>query len=127
EQALIQAFDKTLPNTSARFYLAWQLRKFCEFCGFDGSRALAAYTTRKPKPSFRQIPSDAEIIVGFAKIGIALSPFASKQNLAQPEQWQWLYGMLAPDGLRPHELFAIDLAAWASPANTLHLVTLNPS
>lgn len=127
EKALIQAFDKTLPNTSARFYLAWQLRKFCEFCGFDGSKAIATYTTRKPKPSFRQIPADAEIIAGFTKIGMALSPYANKQNLAQPQQWQWLYGMLATYGLRPHELFAIDLDAWSSPANTLHLVTLNPS
>ncbi|KJH70387.1 site-specific integrase [Aliterella atlantica] len=127
ENALIQAFDKTLPNTSARFYLAWQLRKFCEFCGFDGSGAIASYTTRKPKPSFRQIPADAEITAGFAKIGRPLSPFASKENLVQPQQWQWLYGMLATYGLRPHELFAVDLDAWTAPANTLHLVTLNPS
>lgn len=127
QSALIQAFDKTLPNTSARFYLAWQLKKFCEFCEFDGSKAIAAYATKNPKPSFRQIPTDTEIIEGFAKIGTALSPFASKQNLTQPQQWQWVYGMLATYGLRPHELFAIDLAAWISPANTLHLVTLDPS
>ena len=44
-----------------------------------------------------------------------------------PEQWKWVYGMLATYGLRPHELFAVDLDAFTDPKNTFHLVSLNPS
>jgi integrase len=34
---------------------------------------------------------------------------------------------LATYGLRPHELFAVDLAAFVDSTNIYHLVTLNPS
>lgn len=127
QQALEQALEKVQPNTSARFYLAWQLKKFCDFCEVDGIKIIDSYTTPKPSPGMRRIPTDEEIIQGFATIGTPLSPYASKENLTQPEQWQWAYGMLATYGLRPHELFAIDLDAFIASSNIFHLVTLNPS
>ncbi|MBH8564901.1 integrase [Nostoc sp. CENA67] len=126
-QALAEALEKTQANTSARFFLVWQLKKFCEFCGIDDLKTIDAYTTPKPHPTIRKVPSDEEIIQGFLKIGMPLSTFANKENITQPEQWQWVYGMLATYGLRPHELFAVDIEAFTNTANTFHLVTLNPS
>ncbi|MBW4615515.1 MAG: integrase [Desmonostoc vinosum HA7617-LM4] len=125
-QALEEALEKTKPNTSARFFLAWQLKKFCEFCGVNGFKTIDAYATPKPHPAIRKVPIDEEILQGFIKIGKELSAYASKDNLTQPEQWQWVYGMLATYGLRPHELFAVDIAAFIEPTNTFHLVNLNP-
>ncbi|MEA5503321.1 integrase [Halotia wernerae UHCC 0503] len=126
-KALSTALEKTKANTSARFFLVWQLKKFCEFCGIDDFKTIYAYTTPKPQPTIRKIPLDEEIIQGFIKIGVTLSAYASKENMTQPEQWQWAYGMLATYGLRPHELFAVDIEAFTDPANTFHLVSLNPS
>jgi integrase len=126
-EALESALLKTKPNTSARFFLAWQLKKFCDFCGIDAGKTISSYATPKPHPSLRRIPSDEEIIQAFHDIGMPLSPYASKENITLPEQWQWAYGMLATYGLRPHELFAVDLEAFVASANTFHLVILNPS
>ncbi|OKH27020.1 integrase [Chroogloeocystis siderophila] len=127
QKALEKALESVPPNTSTRFYLAWQLKKFCDFCGVDANKIIDSYTTPQPLPSLRKIPTDEEIIQGFDTIGTSLSPYASKENLTQPEQWQWVYGMLATYGLRPHELFAVDLKAFTTPSNIFHLVTLNPS
>ncbi|MEO0843115.1 MAG: integrase, partial [Cyanobacteria bacterium J06643_5] len=79
-----------------------------------------------PQPTLRKIPSDEEVVKGFSTIGEALSIRASKE-VTKPEQWQWLYGMLATYGLRPHELFAIDLQSFTDTNNKFHLVYLNPS
>jgi integrase len=125
--ALSTAFEKTKPNSSSRFYLAWQLKKFCEFCGIEGAKIIDSYATPKPHPTIRKVPTDEEIIQGFQQIGTPLSPYTSKDHLTLPEQWQWAYGMLATYGLRPHELFAVDLDAFMNSANTFHLVILNPS
>ncbi|MBW4641984.1 MAG: integrase [Goleter apudmare HA4340-LM2] len=125
--ALELALAKTKPNTSSRFFLVWQLKKFCEFCNIDGLKTINAFATPKPHPTIRKVPSDEEIIQGFSKIGTPLSVYASKENLTQPEQWQWMYGMLATYGLRPHELFAVDIPAFLDSANSFHLVSLNPS
>ncbi|NJN14007.1 MAG: integrase, partial [Richelia sp. RM1_1_1] len=71
-------------------------------------------------------PTDEEIVNGFSTIGKPLSSHASK-DVTLPEQWQWLYGMLATYGLRPHELFAVNLEAFTDTNNQFHLVYLNPS
>jgi len=126
-QALEIALEKTKPNTSARFFMVWQLKKFCEFCGIDDFKTIYAYATPKPHPAIRKVPSDEEVIQGFNKIGLPLSVYTSRENTTQPEQWQWAYGMLATYGLRPHELFAVDIEAFLEPKNTFHLVSLNPS
>ncbi len=126
-EALEIALTKTKANTSSRFFLTWQLKKFCEFCGINGLKIINAYATPKPHPAIRKVPSDEEIIAGFTKIGMPLSAYTSKENFTKPAQWQWVYGMLATYGLRPHELFAIDIQAFTDAANTFHLVTLNPS
>lgn len=126
-EALEAALQKTKPNSSARFFLAWQLKKFCDFCSFDGHKVINSYSTPQPNPSLRQIPDDDAVVEGFERVGEPLSPFASRENLTLPEQWQWAYGMLATYGLRPHELFAVDIDAFLDAGNTFHLVTLKPS
>jgi integrase len=125
-QAVETALQKTKPNSLSRFYLSWQLKKFSKFCKIDVVNTIDSYATPKPTPSPRKIPVDDLIIQGYHLIGSSLSPYASKDNLILPHQWQWMYGMLATYGLRPHELFAVDLQAYLSPNNTFHLVTLNP-
>ncbi|BAY82080.1 hypothetical protein NIES267_15580 [Calothrix parasitica NIES-267] len=126
KDALESALKGTRPFSNSRFYLVWQLRKFCQFCEFDGTKIIDSYATPLPQPSLRKIPTDEEVVKGFSTIGEALSSRASKE-VTQPEQWQWLYGMLATYGLRPHELFAIDLEAFTDKNNKFHLVYLNPS
>jgi integrase len=126
-EALEAALEKTKPNSSSRFFLSWQLKKFCDFCDFNGVKTVDSYRTARPHPTIRRIPLDQEIVAGFDVIGSPLSPFASKDNLTFPEQWQWAYGMLATYGLRPHELFAVDLDAFTGSENTFHLLRLNPS
>ncbi|MDJ0734582.1 MAG: integrase [Nostocaceae cyanobacterium] len=125
--AVESALKKTKSNSSSRFFLAWQLKKFCQFCGLDADDMINSYATPLPSPSIRKVPSDEQIIQGFTKIGEPVSPYASKDNIILPEQWQWMYGMLATYGLRPHELFALDLEAFTDTNNSFHLVTLNPS
>ncbi|MBF2063049.1 MAG: integrase [Calothrix sp. C42_A2020_038] len=126
-EAIETALKKTKPNTSSRFYLSWQLKKFADFCGIDVAKQIVAYATPNPNPTLRRIPTDNEIIAGFDLIGAPLSRYSSKENITYPEQWQWAYGMLAAYGLRPHELFALDLEAFISPSNTFHLIRLNPT
>lgn len=123
--ALEEALKKTDSNTSARHRLVWQLRKFCHFCGFNETKIIDSYATKSPKCKSRNIPSDNEIVASFHKIGESLS-WRAKKISTQPEQWQWVYGMLATYGLRPHELFAVDLEAFINPSNIHHLVTLKP-
>lgn len=123
---LSQAFSKTQPNTASRFCLTWQLRKFCNFCGFEGQKIIDSYATGRPERKPRNVPSDDEILEGFNKIGV---PLVSKlrKTVIQPERWQWTYGMIATYGIRPHELFAIDLETFIDPSNTFHLVKLDPT
>ncbi len=126
-KAFTEALEKTKPNTNSRFYLAWQLRKFSEFCGLDATKVINSYATPNPAPAQREVPSDEEVLEGFTKVGEPLSVFVVKENVTLPEQWQWAYGMLATYGLRPHELFAVDMDAFLDPSNVFHLVTLKPS
>ncbi|OKH32807.1 integrase [Calothrix sp. HK-06] len=126
-EAIETALEKTKPNTNSRFYLSWQLKKFSDFCGIDAAKNITAYATPNPAPTIRTIPTDEEIIEGFNIIGAPLSQYASKENITYPDQWQWAYGMLATYGLRPHELFAVDLEAFINPGNTFHLIKLNPA
>lgn len=126
EEALVQALESTNPNTEARFSLVWQLKKFCSFCDFDGTKIIASYNTGAPKRKKRPVPcSDEEIFLGFKKIGIALAARVRKDAI-QPEEWEWIYGMLATYGLRTHELFAVDLNAFIQPSNIHNLVYLKP-
>lgn len=45
------------------------------------------------------------------------------KTIPSPE-WQWVYGMMAAYGLRPHECFLLDLDSWYSSADDLSLQVL---
>jgi hypothetical protein len=49
-EALEEALEKTKPNSSSRFFLTWQLKKFCDFCGIDGIKTIDSYATPNPNP-----------------------------------------------------------------------------
>jgi integrase len=63
---------------------------------------------RRPKPAKRDIPSDAQIIAAYEKFDLI---HKNKMNDASKVPiYQWYFGMLATYGLRPQELFGIDLS-----------------
>lgn len=123
--AISQAIDKTKPGTYARCRLIWQIKRLCELCDFDCSKVVKSYATSKPKCKTRIVPSDDEILNGFTKIGESIV-HGRHTAAIQPEQWQWIYGMLATYGLRPHELFAVDLEDYNNSKNVYHFVKLDP-
>lgn len=125
-QLLIQAMETTKPQSRYRQNLLWQLKRFCKFCGFDAINLLDSYSCKVIKASKRYLPTDELIVNQFDLIGKPLSPHASGKKIYTPEQWQWVYGMLATYGLRPHEIFAIDLEAYVSLSNKEHLLYLKP-
>lgn len=72
------------------------------------------------KPKKRILPTDKEIEDKFNNFK------PTKYNrTSQWQQWQWVYGMLATYGLRPHEVFAIDIESFIDPANVLHELKLD--
>lgn len=126
KEALEQVLGSTEPNTDTRRITFWLLKKFCEFFEFDCAKIIEPYKKLALKRKSRNVPDDNGVIEGFTKIGVPLSKF-SRKHATLPEQWQWLYGMLATYGIRPHELFAIDLDAFADASNEYHLVKLDPA
>jgi integrase len=62
---------------------------------------------KRPKPARRSIPSDATIIEMFDSFD-AISAKAQSDK-SQVPQYRWYFGLLATYGLRPQELFGIDL------------------
>ncbi len=77
-------------------------------------------TSRKPTQD-RKIPSDYDIEQGyflFHKRGQEIRKFKDGRH-EDYLFWQWVYGMLATYGLRPHELFKHpNIEWWLSPENT---------
>ncbi len=62
---------------------------------------------KRPKPARRSIPSDVAIIEMF-DLFTAISVKAQSDK-SQVPQYQWYFGLLSTYGLRPQELFGIDL------------------
>jgi hypothetical protein len=58
----------------------------------------------KSKP--RDIPTDAEIEIGYHKF----DNISGRFELPSKEFYQWCYGLISTYGLRPQEIFAIDMA-----------------
>lgn len=125
EQSIIEAIERTNPNSSSRKQCIAQIIKLCEFSGLDAMKIIRTYAVKNIQVKRRYPPTDSEILEGYNLVGTPLHKRAGKSH--SPEQWQWIYGMLATYGLRPHEVFAIDLKAYLDPLNTKHLVYLNPT
>lgn len=126
DEVLIQVIETTRPNTPTRKQILEVLKRFCKFVDFPDKEIVKfRIQPGKIKKTPRTLPTDEQIVLGFEQINQSLDSRSNK-NTTQPEQWQWAYGMLATYGLRPHELWAIDLDYFTSPSNTLHLVQLDP-
>lgn len=119
DKLIEEVIKQSRAATAKRRQLVIALSVFCKtfkynFC-FDGYKA--GYKSEK-----RLLPSDKEIEDKYHNFELY------KGNSAFPwRSWRWIYGMLATYGLRPHEVFAIDLKAFTNPNNKLHELKLDES
>lgn len=115
---LISAIEK-IDKEWARYNATRAISAFC--LTFNIEIDLSKYA-KMPENSSRNIPTDAEIIVGFSKFEEYLINRGNQVNQNVKDSWQlwrWTYGMLAVFGLRPRELFINpDIDWWLSPENT---------
>ncbi|OLP18103.1 integrase [Leptolyngbya sp. 'hensonii'] len=91
-QALILA---TVPNTKTRKRACMAAGAIAKFAGLDFNPASLSgnYSPRRVSP--RDLPDDLLIAEVFYRL--------------KNQAWRWVYGMLATYGLRPHEVFRLDL------------------
>ncbi|MBE9127910.1 site-specific integrase, partial [Coleofasciculus sp. LEGE 07081] len=102
---LVSAIAATPPDTRIRQKTCLALDKLAQLAGieFDAKRFAGNYSPTKVSP--RSLPSDEVIVEWYYR-------------LSNPA-WQWAYGMLATYGLRPHELFHLDLERFRSSGGVL--------
>ncbi|MBD2261099.1 hypothetical protein [Pseudanabaena sp. FACHB-2040] len=94
-----QVIIATEPDSLTRSYLCLACMSLCKLAGFDVEfikELKGSYSSSKPAP--RELPSDEEIVRSIYQI-----PY---------RPWQWAAGMIATYGLRPHEVFSLDLTQW---------------
>ncbi len=87
--------ERTQPDTRRRRGYCLSLRSLCRFAGLDLNidKLIGNYSPSSVNP--RNLPSDQEIENFYLQI-----PDSS---------WRWYYGMVAAFGLRPSEVFYVDL------------------
>ncbi len=92
---ILEVIRTSQPDTRTRKRFCMALGSLAKFAGIevDLKRFKGSYSLKKTKA--RQLPEDSLIEEWREKI---INP-----------AWQWLYGMLAVYGLRPHEVFHLDL------------------
>ena len=97
---LLDAVKSTQPDTKNRKRFCMVLRLLAQANGIhvDFSSYKGKYSDGKVSP--RTLPTDEEIEQCF--------------NQMTNPQWRWAFGMLAAYGLRPHELFYLDLEKLSS-------------
>jgi integrase len=93
-EILKHAILQTKPDTRSRKRACMSLGALASFAQLDleVKPFVGNYSPSKVNP--RDLPTDQEIAAYYHKI---VNP-----------QWQWVYGMLATYGLRPHEVFLLD-------------------
>jgi integrase len=91
---LLSSVTSTLPDTRTRKRYCITLGALAKFAGLaiDLKSFSGAYSAKHAKA--RDLPDDLAI--------------ATWYNRIPDDRWQWVYGMLAVYGLRPHELFHVD-------------------
>ncbi len=85
------------------------LDKLAQMAGveFEAKRYMGNYSPTKVFPC--SLPTDSEIVEWYYR-------------LSNPA-WQWAFGMLATYGLRPHELFHLDLEAFKTSEGILTVLS----
>ena len=104
-EVLKGAIASTRPDTRMRQKTCLALDKLAQMAGveFDSKRYMGNYSPTKVSP--RSLPTDSEIVEWY-------------ERLSNPA-WQWAFGMLTTYGLRPHELFHLDLEAFKTSEGVL--------
>lgn len=104
---LQRAIEATAPNTRSRKRAVMACTALGKFAGLDVNfnKLAGNYSPRHPTP--RDLPSDVEIVEFW-------------QSLTNPA-WQWVFGVIAAYGLRPHEVFRIDFDRLANGDRVLHV------
>ncbi len=115
DNAIIEAIQKTDAGSGARQALVSALSVFCNT--FKYKFVFKGYKNGYI-PKKRKLPTDQQIEQEINKLVAVRSTF-------QSDAWQWVYGMLATYGLRPHEIFAVNVEKFIDPFNTLHALTLD--
>lgn len=95
KEILMQAIKATKPDTRMRQKTSLALAKLVEIANFDFDAKRFSGNYSPTKVSKRSLPSDEAIAIWWSKI-------------SHPA-WRWCFGMLATYGLRPHEVFHLDL------------------
>ena len=105
---LKKAIAATPPDTRIRQKTCLALDKLAQIAGvdFDAKRFAGNYSPSKV--SLRNLPSDEMIVEWYYR-------------LSNPA-WRWAYGMLATYGLRPHELFHLDLEEFPHSGGVLRVL-----
>lgn len=116
-ETITKIIQQTQAGTSGRLESTRVLSIFCNTFNFkfDFKGYRDGY-----KPQKRQLPTDKEIEEKFYNF----SP-SKRRPEYQWQAYQWVYGMLATYGLRPHEVFAIDIESFIDPNNKLHELKLD--
>ncbi|MEO0375430.1 MAG: integrase [Cyanobacteria bacterium P01_A01_bin.17] len=95
---LLACIHKTEPDSRARQRACMVLYQFGKLAALPGLEAIPElsgdYSPKSVTP--RMLPEDAVIVQWRASI--------------KNEGWRWVYGILAAYGLRPHEVFHLDLS-----------------
>lgn len=116
KDTIIETIQKTDAGSAARVNVVKALSVLCNTFKFkfDFKGYRNGY-----KPQERKLPNDAEIEKKFHNF----EP-SKRHPEYQWQEWQWIYGMLATYGLRPHEVFAIHVEDFIIPTNVLHEIRL---
>lgn len=96
---LIMGVRHSKPDTRSRQRYCMVLSKLARFAGLDDSKIKSlrgGYGLTSVEP--RTLPSE-ELI------------FETWESIKSPA-WRWVFGMLATYGIRPHEVFGLDLSEW---------------
>lgn len=117
DETIINAIQKTKAGSAARQGIVSALSVFCNSLNYQYS--FKGYKNGYV-PKKRVLPTDEQIEKEIFKLVGIRSTF-------QGDQWRWVYGMLATYGLRPHEVYAVDVEKFITLSNTLHALTLDES
>ena len=95
-QVCLETIKQTNPNSRSRKRYVMALSALAKFAGIDPApiKELAGnYSPAAVKP--REIPNDDRIV--------------QVRSLVRSPSWKWVYGIIACYGLRPHEVFLINI------------------
>ncbi|AFY47099.1 phage integrase family protein [Nostoc sp. PCC 7524] len=114
---LINSIEK-IDKEWAKYNAARAISAFCQT--FNIEIDLSQYS-KMPDRNSRNLPTDAEILLGITKFEEYLNIRGNQVNQDVKDSWQlwrWTYGMLAVFGLRPREIFINpDIDWWLSSEN----------